>query len=295
MLKTRMLTASVLLPLCICLILFSSYNLFAYITAGVIILAAYEWFKLLHIKSNIVLVGFLTIFISILTCLIFNYNFEFKNNYLFLIFIINILFWLLNVLLIIKYSINNIAFHNFCINHSILWKIFSLCSCLVVLIPSWLAINYIKHNNNYYLLGIIFMVISIDCGGYFGGKFLGKHKLSIVSPNKTWEGVWVGYVISILVMLMFFMGIMSDNKPFYAYSIMKILKHIGYIIIFTQIFLVLSVIGDLFESLLKRISTVKDSGNILPGHGGILDRLDSVLAVMPIAALGYYIYVGYIF
>ena len=177
----------------------------------------------------------------------------------------------------------------------ILWKTFNICSCLMILIPSWLAINYIKHNNSYYLLGVILMIISIDCGGYFGGKFLGKHKLSIVSPNKTWEGVWVGYVISILVMLMFFMGIMWGNKQFYSYSIMKVLKQIGYIFIITHIFLALSIIGDLFESLLKRISKVKDSGNILPGHGGILDRLDSVLAVMPIAALGYYIYVVYIF
>lgn len=283
MLKTRILTGSILLTLCVTLILFSNYNLFAYITAGIIILAAYEWFKLLHIKNNLVLLGFLIIFITILTWLIFNYNFVFKNDYLFSIFIINILLWLLNILLIIRYSINKISFHNFCLNYPVLWKTFSVCSCLVVLIPSWLAINYIKHNNSYYLLGIIFMIISIDCGGYFGGKFLGKHKLSIVSPNKTWEGVLVGYLIVILIMLMFFKGIISSsNKQFYSYT-----YTIVHIIIFTHVFFILAIIGDLFESLLKRISKVKDSGNILPGHGGILDRLDSILAVMPIAALAY--------
>lgn len=287
MLKTRILTAVFLLPISIWLILFANYNLFAYMTAGIIILAAYEWFKLLNIKNKKEFIGYLIIFCSILLYGISNYNFQIKNNSLCLIFILNMIFWFIATLLIIIYSIKKIKFHNFCLRYPIIWKIFNLISCFIVLLPSWLAINYMKHNNVYYLLQLILVIIAIDTGGYIGGKLLGKRKLSIVSPNKTWEGILIGYLIAILIMIIF---LTFNNK-----LINELMNNIFdfkflYIAINANLILILAILGDLFESLLKRIANVKDSGHILPGHGGILDRFDSILAVTPTAALSYFVY-----
>lgn len=289
MLKTRILTASILLPLVLWLVMFSSYSIFCYVTTGIIILAAYEWLKLL-LKKKLEISGCLLIFVSILIGCIYNCNLEIKFNcvvfssYLFAICIINIIFWGLASLLIIKYSLGTTKFHAFCLNYPMIWKTFSLSSCFVVLIPSWLSINYLKHHNIYYLLQVIFMIVVIDCGGYLGGKLLGKHKLSMVSPNKTWEGVLIGYLFSVLLFIInFFIFIILTKSKFVLHATLKNL----FIILIMHLVIALSIIGDLFESLLKRIAKVKDSGRILPGHGGILDRLDSILAVMPLAVLIY--------
>lgn len=289
MLKTRILTASMLLPFSLWLICYANYSFFAYVTAGIVILAAYEWLKLLNIKNNLEFVGYFAIFVSMLLYIILNYNFIFKQYNIFIIFVINIIFWLLAILLIIMYSINKSKFHNICSNYPIIWKICNLISCVIVLFPSWLAINYIKRQYTsgiYCLLQVILLIIGIDCAGYLGGNIWGKRKLSIVSPNKTREGVFTSYFITILFMIIFFLLTLAIDKSF-----MPSLKETLYRIIVTHLILILAISGDLFESLLKRISNVKDSGNILPGHGGILDRFDSIFAVMPMVALfNHYLY-----
>jgi len=120
------------------------------------------------------------------------------------------------------------------------------------------------------LLILIFMVVwATDTAAYFGGKAIGKHKLSLsLSPNKTWEGFWFGFlgaVLAAVVAKLWFLDI----------SWLKIL-------VISLLACFWGQIGDLFESAIKRHCRVKDSSEILPGHGGVLDRFDSFLFAVPV-------------
>jgi len=114
------------------------------------------------------------------------------------------------------------------------------------------------------------LVAAADTGAFFSGRRFGRHKLAeLVSPNKTWEGV-IGGIVSCLVLLVIVKSILPAEK-------------ISWVLILVLPLLVsfFSVTGDLFESMLKRVRGLKDSGNILPGHGGILDRIDGIVSTTP--------------
>jgi len=123
-----------------------------------------------------------------------------------------------------------------------------------------------NHGNSYHWLTFAFAVPWIcDTAAYFGGRFLGKHKFAPkISPNKTWEGAISGVIFSTIAGFLFARFLMTSENPLY----------VGIVAFFIGIF---GQTGDLVESLLKRAAGVKDSGNVFPGHGGILDRTDSLL------------------
>jgi phosphatidate cytidylyltransferase len=116
------------------------------------------------------------------------------------------------------------------------------------------------------------LVCAADVGAYFAGRRFGRHKLAPrVSPGKTWEGAAGGAVV---VALVAWIGALRFDLPVLA------------MMAFGIGIATVSVIGDLTESMFKRAAALKDSGGILPGHGGMLDRLDSVTAAAPLYALG---------
>lgn len=148
-------------------------------------------------------------------------------------------------------------------------------SAFFVLIPAWVALIALHLHNPLLVLYLIFLVAVADSGAYFTGKAFGKNKLAPeLSPGKTREGMLgglVGAVIwAILGALFFNLGVQDWF----------------YFIILSVAVALLSVAGDLFESLIKREAGQKDSGNILPGHGGILDRVDGLIATLPLFTLG---------
>jgi phosphatidate cytidylyltransferase len=154
-------------------------------------------------------------------------------------------------------------------------QIFSL---VYITIPLLLAVylNRISvYEGDVGFLMIIFVIVwTNDTFAYLIGITLGKHKLFMrISPKKTWEGLMGGLIASIGVSL-FFMKYLFLLKP-------------AEIIILAAIVAISSVLGDLFESLIKRVVAVKDSGEFLPGHGGILDRIDSLLIAIPLSLLYY--------
>jgi phosphatidate cytidylyltransferase len=123
---------------------------------------------------------------------------------------------------------------------------------------------------------VVGIVVIADSAAYFSGRRFGKHKLApSISPGKTWEGA-IGAWLAITVYAL----IVHIASP--AACGLKCLPQV--LAAFWMLF-VLSVLGDLFESALKRQAGIKDSGNLLPGHGGVLDRIDSLTAVLPAAAL----------
>ena len=123
------------------------------------------------------------------------------------------------------------------------------------------------------------LVWCADSGAYFVGRKLGKRKMSPhVSPNKSVEGLYGGLATGCLVVLGVSFGLLKN------WSSLAIVLFLG----LSLLTIVMSVFGDLFESMMKRHAGIKDSGRILPGHGGVLDRIDSQLSAMPIFALGFW-------
>lgn len=144
----------------------------------------------------------------------------------------------------------------------------------IVLLPTCLALYQLRIISPVLLLGTMGVIWISDTAAYFTGRSLGKHKLAPeISPNKTWEGV-AGAVVAVLLygLVWIMMDVGKENLVFVLLPLLVAMAALG-------------IIGDLYESLLKRQAGVKDSGNILPGHGGILDRIDALTSTLPFATL----------
>jgi len=167
-----------------------------------------------------------------------------------------------------------------------------LLSGLVALSLAWLAVAQAKIIGTNYLLSILVLVWAADIGAYFAGRSLGgryiHRKLAPgISPGKSWEGV-IGGMAGVLVIA--FTWRWADLawmvQPPSLYSQVG-LKGEWFLVIAMVFMAVMSVVGDLFESLVKRSAGVKDSSGLLPGHGGVLDRIDALLPALPLAMMLY--------
>ena len=153
----------------------------------------------------------------------------------------------------------------------------------VAILVFFFGVYALYRHSPLFLLSIVSIVAVADIGAYVFGVTLGKHKLAPkISPSKTWEGA-VGGLLSVLVfsVVVTMIPILQDT------FMVKFQVKLGWIGMFAVLTLLVtcSVIGDLFESSLKRRAGVKDSSNLLPGHGGVLDRIDALLPVLPLASL----------
>lgn len=151
---------------------------------------------------------------------------------------------------------------------------------LVLLTAAITAMYYLWSLSAWWLLYVFVLVWCADSGAYFVGRKLGKRKMSPhVSPNKSVEGLMGGLVIGTIVVLGVAFGLLKHWSS----------VAIALFLLLSLMTIVISVFGDLFESMLKRHAGVKDAGSLLPGHGGILDRIDSQLSAMPVFALGFWL------
>lgn len=146
---------------------------------------------------------------------------------------------------------------------------------LLVLVPAWLTLTLIHLQlpaGPQWVLFLFLMVVSADIGGFLFGRRFGHNKLAPrVSPGKTWEGVAGGLLLSMTVALV---GAWWFKVPMQGFLLLCLIT------------VVMSVVGDLTESLFKRHAGLKDSGSLLPGHGGVLDRIDSITAAAPVFLAG---------
>ncbi len=156
---------------------------------------------------------------------------------------------------------------------------------LVMLWVAWLAIAHARSIGINFILSVFCLVWMADIAAYFGGRAFGRRKLApTISPGKSWEGVWTG--LAGVVALAFFWRWIDASQPVDApslYSRMASAWGVVGMVAGTMLLGAMSVVGDLFESLVKRAAGAKDSSNLLPGHGGVLDRVDALLPVFPIA------------
>lgn len=146
---------------------------------------------------------------------------------------------------------------------------------LLILLPTWVAMTELNNRSPWLLLGCMALVWVADIAAYFCGRAFGRHKLAPdISPGKTWEGV-AGAIAGVLVYgftLICALGLAPDISIFVI--------AVGLVLLTAA-----SIIGDLHESMLKRHAGLKDSSQLLPGHGGILDRIDSLLSTLPLLAI----------
>lgn len=233
------------------------------LAAGV---AGYEWSKLMPQASAIVskpkawVYGGCVALVSTLAL--------FFNDIALLLWVASILTWLVSI-----YWIKNFPDADNWYNVSLHLIGFVLISAAVT------AIYAVWHSSPWWLMYLFLLVWGADSGAYFVGRKFGKKKLAPkVSPNKSVEGLYGGIATTVIIMLV----------VQYSYLNLTALQLILFLIL-SVITVFASVLGDLFESMIKRRAGIKDSGRVLPGHGGVLDRIDSLLASAPIFATGIYI------
>jgi len=151
----------------------------------------------------------------------------------------------------------------------------------IVLVPTWAALADLHRRSPWLLLAVMALVWVADIAAYFAGRAWGRHKLApLISPGKTWEGV-AGALVGVLaygLALQVWLPQLLPIGPLAPLSLGIALVGLT----------ALSIVGDLFESLLKRQAGRKDSSQLLPGHGGILDRIDSQTSTLPLIALALY-------
>ena len=145
-----------------------------------------------------------------------------------------------------------------------------IISLFYILFFYFTILFYLYYSSDFYLLFFLILIcIASDSGGYILGKLIGRKKLSSISPNKTYAGSMGSFVFSLIIAFIFKENINIQHNIYY----------------FTLLMSLLCQIGDLSISYIKRLARIKNTGNILPGHGGILDRVDGILLVLPIGIL----------
>lgn len=272
MTKTRVLAALVMGPLAIAAILLLPTPWMAALSAAIFLLGLWEWLKLAEIDDpiarGVLLVANLLMMVAIVWA---SRSSSGGSMVLFqLMSLIGAVWWLLSLLWLRHYE--------FASDHDTHARVFKLAAATLSVIPAWCALALIhaeRPNGQYWLLVALMIVWFADSGAYFAGRTFGKRKLSPrISPNKTIEGLIGGIVAGMVVALIgaALIGVELAQYP-----------GVALVAAWTILF---SVVGDLFESLLKRHVGAKDSGALIPGHGGVLDRIDSVLAALPVFAVG---------
>ncbi|BAN22948.1 phosphatidate cytidylyltransferase [Caballeronia insecticola] len=267
MLKTRVITAIVLLAVLVPITLFAPVGAFGALIGFVVVFAAWEWGRLLKLNgagpvAYAVLTGIVLIFSTWL-------GVASKPLYQ-----MAGIFWVLAgpYVLLRKPSLAAGA-----------WRGFLLFAGIVVFVACWHAVVDARTRGVAFVLSLLLVVWLADIGAYFAGKALGRHKLApSISPGKTWEGAIGGWVAVIVI------GAIAAATGFYAPTVFTaFVERLGWdrSFVAVSVLVAFSVVGDLFESLLKRQAGVKDSSGLLPGHGGVLDRIDAMLPVLPIALL----------
>jgi len=260
MLYQRILTALILIPLTLWAVFTDLPFVFSGFTALILLLAAWEWVGLMQFDKLMIKIGYMVFLVAVFAL---SLMVPLGGN-----LIVAVVLWLWMFAAVISYSLGKPLL-------GLDIKAVKFITSAPVLAIAWLGLNVLRQQaeGSSWVVYFLVLIWITDTAAYFGGKYLGKHKLAErVSPKKTWEGALSGVVVALI-----FTGCVMPWLPLY-WEPWRILP----IAFATVIF---AVLGDLTESLLKRLANVKDSGHILPGHGGVLDRIDALIAAVPVFVL----------
>ncbi|QNN46103.1 phosphatidate cytidylyltransferase [Thermomonas brevis] len=277
MTKTRILAALVMAPAVIAAVLLLPTGWLMLLSAVVFLAALWEWLRLADVEDALSRTILLACNLALMVALVWGSRSPHAGALpLFqLAVVLGVVWWLLALLWLRHYD--------FASRHDGNARVFKLAAGTAAVVPAWCALAVIHssepHGHRWLLLALL-LVWAADSGAYFAGRkfggrwFAGRKLAPRISPNKTLEGLIGGVALAMLVAVV---GALVIGTP--AAQLPAVIL----VAIFTVLF---SVAGDLFESLLKRHVGMKDSGHLIPGHGGVLDRIDSVLAALPVFALG---------
>ncbi|CAG4886689.1 phosphatidate cytidylyltransferase [Paraburkholderia gardini] len=270
MLKTRVITALVLLAVFLPVTFFAPVGAFGALIAFVVVFAAWEWARLLKLGGAGPVVYALIAAVALVASTKLGTGVDEPRP----LFQAASVFWVLvgPFVLLRKPMLAQGA-----------WRGFLLVAGLLVFVACWHALVAARMAGVPFVLSLLLVVWLADIGAYFSGKAFGRHKLApAISPGKTWEGALGGWV-AVLAVAIAAVAVHAFEPTLYS----ALLERHGALraLIALTVLVIFSVVGDLFESMLKRQAGVKDSSGLLPGHGGVLDRIDALLPVLPLAML----------
>jgi len=257
MFMQRLITSLILVPLVLLIIFYGNSWLLGGIVLANLLVASNECFQLIPLKLSGVQVAFVLVMILCLwACnLLFSYWLD-----------AGLVLWLFIIIAILTFP-NSQNFWGFPV------IVASVCLVLLPLFAQSLIHLYYLPQGKGLLVYLLFLIWASDIGAYLSGKRLGKHKLiPQVSPGKSWEGVLGGIVLAMIIAWLGFCYFNPNAKLYWF--------------VLSLCTVIISIFGDLFISILKRRCHLKDTGTIIPGHGGILDRLDSLIAAVPLFYFG---------
>ena len=258
MLRTRIITALIVAPIALVGVFVLPPFEFSIFVGAIIVVAGWEWGNLAGLKSE-----WQIIYAACMAFAIGLSNFL-PSEY---VITVGILWWLVALIFVLRYP-----------SLSDIWasqKIVLLVGFLA-LVPGWVALKQLKlfADSSYVICLLFFLIWGADIGAYFVGRAFGRRKLaSKVSPGKTWEGFFGGLLVVLAIAIS--MTIWSGELDLYS---AEGIVFLGVCLLVGMI----SVLGDLVVSMFKRRRSIKDSSNLLPGHGGFLDRIDSLLSAAPV-------------
>ncbi|MEJ2423150.1 MAG: phosphatidate cytidylyltransferase [Candidatus Thiodiazotropha sp.] len=265
MLKQRVITALILAPLVMMAVLLLPTVYVAAFLALVVAVGGREWARLSGIRAS-----WLQLFYALLMVLVMAVSFvAIPESWIPWVMAVSLLWWCTAIYRLARYRSEPVSEH---------FAPVQALEGFLVLLPAWIALvtlHRVPHYGPGLLLFVLILIWSADVGAYFAGHRWGHRKLAPrVSPGKTREGVYGAMASALLcgLILVWWLDAGLETAPL--------------ILLLCLITMMLSVVGDLFESLLKRQRGMKDSGTLLPGHGGMLDRIDSVTAAAPMFLFG---------
>lgn len=286
--KQRIITGTIAGIVALLAILFLPTFVFAWVIFAIAMIGLFEWSRLLKlampVKAIYLVVGGITLLLVTVTMLI---GAKESVDGLLVIYIQNhplfygllalmAIFWLFMPFVLSIHARRPVAF---LVNREFLFvaSILTLAALMVTLVTLQQSVIL--------LLYLILLVIIADSGAYFIGRKLGKHKLApTISPGKSVEGAIGGIVLGVLFAFVAVLWLSNGSNPILM-TPNKTLLIVNFVSL-SALVVIVSISGDLFESVVKRHAGVKDSGNILPGHGGILDRIDALTAAAPLFFVG---------
>ena len=270
MLKTRVITALVLLAVFLPLLFLLPPVYIGTFFLVALLAAAWEWSTLLAPQASRAAWLYALFCLAVILFLLGMQN----ATWQFALLLLSVIFWFFVAPFILAKGIN-LSLQKL--------RPFYVVLGLILLPATWFSLVFLRELGLVFLLTTMALVWIADIGAYFVGKALGKRKLAVqISPGKSVEGAIGGLVLSYGYALLCVLYLPFESSLFGAWAI-----RFGWVPMFLMVTVLVafSIFGDLFESQLKRLAGVKDSSHLLPGHGGVLDRVDALIPTMPSAAL----------
>lgn len=288
MLLHRIISALILIPLVVLALFFLPMAWYCTFLVVIIGLSAFEWTQFAALTSALSRYFYTLFFVMMALLFLFFFFFmpESRSVLIPALLYLGLAWWILATILVLTYP-KSALFWSRSKGLITLFGLFTLMPFFVAMIQLRLQLPMMSEKMNLMLdyrgglwvLSVLVLIWATDTGAYFAGRALGKHKMApAVSPKKTIEGLMGGLILALIIAAL-------------IYFCTDLFAQVDCAVYFTCAFfaIVISVLGDLTESMFKREAKIKDSGKLIPGHGGILDRIDSVVAAIPVFVALFYL------